>query len=81
MMPSGTFLFRPILRLHTGKSSLSLRLRQGDFAEAAQSLAALSKAHAKNAHVFDLLAKAYSGLGNKKTEAQKAEVESRATVP
>jgi choline-sulfatase len=47
------------------------QITKGNFAEAAQSLQALSKVQAKNAHLFDLLAKAYSGLG-KKTEAQQA---------
>jgi arylsulfatase A-like enzyme/Flp pilus assembly protein TadD len=47
------------------------QITKGNFAEAAQSLEALSKVQARNAHVFDLLAKAYSGLG-KKTEAQQA---------
>ena len=47
------------------------QITKGNFAEAAQSLEALSKVQTKNAHVFDLLAKAYSGLG-KKMEAQQA---------
>jgi predicted Zn-dependent protease len=47
------------------------QINKGDFKNAAQSLGALSKSHPKNAQVFDLLAKAYSGLG-KKTEAQQA---------
>jgi choline-sulfatase len=47
------------------------QISKGNFAEAAQSLEALSRVQAKNAHVFDLLAKAYSGLG-KRTEAQQA---------
>lgn len=47
------------------------QITKGNFAEAAQSLETLSKVQARNAHVFDLLAKAYSGLG-KKTEAQQA---------
>jgi len=52
------------------------QIAKGNFAEAAQSLEALSKVQAKNAHVFDLLAKAYSGLG-KKTEAQRAEARAK----
>jgi choline-sulfatase len=51
-------------------------INKGSFAEAARSLEALSKVQAKNAHVFDLLAKAYSGLG-KKTEAQRAQAKAR----
>ena len=47
------------------------QVAEGNFTEAAQSLEALSKAQPKNAAVFDVLAKAYSGLG-KKSEAQKA---------
>jgi predicted Zn-dependent protease len=53
-----------------------VQISKGNFAEAAQSLEALSKVQAKNAHVFDVLAKAYSGLG-KKTEAQQAEVKAK----
>ena len=52
------------------------RIAKGNFAEAAQSLEALSKVQAKNAHVFDLLVKAYSGLG-KKTEAHRAEARAK----
>lgn len=52
------------------------QITKGNFAEAAQSLEALSKVQTKNAQVFDLLAKAYSGLG-KKTEAQKAEARAK----
>jgi arylsulfatase A-like enzyme/Tfp pilus assembly protein PilF len=47
------------------------QIAKSDFAEAAQSLEALSKTHPKNAHVFDELAQAYSGLGQK-TKAQRA---------
>ncbi|MGA9966981.1 MAG: tetratricopeptide repeat protein, partial [Terriglobales bacterium] len=68
--------FEAALLLQPGSVEAQLGLAEaqiskGNFAEAAQSLEALSKVQAKNAHVFDLLAKAYSGLG-KKTEAQKA---------
>jgi arylsulfatase A-like enzyme/Flp pilus assembly protein TadD len=52
------------------------RIAKGDFAEAAQSLEALSKVQAKNAYLFDQLAKAYSGLG-KKAEAQRAEAKAK----
>ncbi len=68
--------FEAALLLQPGSVEAQLGLAEaqitkGNFAEAAQSLEALSKVQAKNAHVFDLLAKAYSGLG-KRTEAQQA---------
>jgi len=68
--------FEAALLLQPGSVEAQLGLADaqittGNFAEAAQSLQALSKGQAKNAHLFDLLAKAYSGLG-KKTEAQQA---------
>jgi choline-sulfatase len=43
----------------------------GNFAEAVQQLEALSRAQPKNAEIFDLLAKAYAGLG-KTEEAHRA---------
>jgi choline-sulfatase len=52
------------------------QMAEGNFAEAAQSLEALSKVQPKNAAVFDLLAKAYSGLG-KKAEAQQAQARAK----
>jgi choline-sulfatase len=52
------------------------QMAEGNFAEAVQSLEALSKTQPKNAAVFDLLAKAYSGLG-KKAEAQQAEARAK----
>ena len=52
------------------------QITNGKFAEAAQSLQALSKSQPKNAKVFYLLAKAYSGLG-KKAEAQQAEARAK----
>jgi arylsulfatase A-like enzyme len=52
------------------------QITKGNFAEAAQSLQALSKVQAKNAQLYNLLAKAYSGLG-KKTEALKAETRAK----
>jgi choline-sulfatase len=52
------------------------QMAEGNFAEAAQSLEALSKTQPKNAAVFDLLAKAYSGLG-KKAEAQQAQARAK----
>jgi choline-sulfatase len=52
------------------------QIARGDFADAAQSLEALSKVQPKNAHVFDQLATAYSGLG-KKAEAQRAEAKAK----
>jgi choline-sulfatase len=69
--------FEAALLLQSGSVEAQLGLAEaqiikGNFAQAAQSLEALSKLQPKNAHVFDLLAKAYSGMG-KKAEAQKAE--------
>jgi predicted Zn-dependent protease len=69
--------FEAALLLQSGSVEAQLgiaeaQITKGNFADAAQSLEALSKVQAKNAHVFELLAKAYSGLG-KKTEAQQAE--------
>jgi choline-sulfatase len=52
------------------------QMAEGNFAAAAQSLEELSKAQPKNAAVFDLLAKAYSGLG-KKSEARQAEARAK----
>jgi arylsulfatase A-like enzyme/Flp pilus assembly protein TadD len=52
------------------------QMARGNFAEAVQALEALSKIHPKNAEVFELMAKAYSGLG-KKTEAQRAEARAK----
>jgi arylsulfatase A-like enzyme/Flp pilus assembly protein TadD len=68
--------FEAALLLQSGSVEAQLgladaQITKGNFAEAAQSLQALSKVQAKNAHLFDLLAKAYSGLG-KKAEAQQA---------
>jgi choline-sulfatase len=68
--------FEAALLLQSGSVEAQLgladaQITKGNFAEAAQSLEALSRVQAKNAHVFDLLAKAYSGLG-KRTEAQQA---------
>lgn len=73
--------FEAALLLQAGSVEAQLgladaQIAEGNFAEAAQSLAALSKAQAKNADVFDLLAKAYSGLG-KKAEAQQAEARAK----
>jgi choline-sulfatase len=48
------------------------QIADGNFAEAALQLEALSKAQPKNAEVFDLLAKAYAGLG-KTEEARRAQ--------
>jgi choline-sulfatase len=68
--------FEAALLLQSGSVEAQLgladaQITKGNFAEAAQSLQALSKVQAKNAHLFDLLAKAYSGLG-KRAEAQQA---------
>jgi arylsulfatase A-like enzyme/Flp pilus assembly protein TadD len=52
------------------------QMARGNFAEAVQALEALSRIHPKNAEVFELMAKAYSGLG-KKTEAQRAEARAK----
>jgi choline-sulfatase len=52
------------------------QMANGNFAEAVQSLEALSKTNAKNAEVFHLLAKGYSGLG-KTAEAQQAEAKAK----
>jgi choline-sulfatase len=73
--------FEAALLLQSGSVDAQLgiadaQITKGNFAEAGQSLEALSKVQPKNAHVFDLLAKAYSGLG-KKTEAQQAEVRAK----
>ena len=73
--------FEAALLLQSGNVEAQLGLAEaqisrGNFGEAAHSLEALSKVQAKNAHVFDLLAKAYSGLG-KKPEAQQAEVKAK----
>jgi predicted Zn-dependent protease len=47
------------------------QIAEGNFADAVQQLEPLSKAQAENADVFELLARAYTGLG-KNEEAQKA---------
>jgi choline-sulfatase len=52
------------------------QLEEHHFAEAAKLLEDLSKVQPGNAHIFQLLAKAYSGLG-KTAEAQRAESKSR----
>jgi predicted Zn-dependent protease len=69
--------FEAALLLQSGSAEAQLgladaQITKGNFAEAARSLEVLSKSQTKNAHLFDLLAKAYSGLG-KKIEAQQAE--------
>jgi choline-sulfatase len=51
---------------------VSAQIAEGNFAEALRELAPLSKKQATNAEVFELLAKAYAGLG-KKEQAQQAE--------
>jgi choline-sulfatase len=73
--------FEAALLLQSGSVEAQLgladaQMAEGNFAEAAQSLEALSKAQPKNADVFDLLAKAYSGLG-RKAEAQQAEARAK----
>ena len=73
--------FEAALLLQSGSVEAQLGLAEaqitnGKFAEAAQSLQALSKSQPKNPKVFDLLAKAYSGLG-KKAEAQQAEARAK----
>jgi predicted Zn-dependent protease len=52
------------------------QVAQGNFADAAAALEALSKSQPKNATVFALLAEAYSGLG-KSAEAQRAAARSK----
>ena len=69
--------FEAALLLQSGNVEAQLgladaQIAEGNFAEAAQSLEALTKTQGKNAAIFDSLAKAYSGLG-KKAEAQQAE--------
>jgi choline-sulfatase len=73
--------FEAALLLESGSVEAQLgladaQITKGNFAEAARSLETLSKVQTKNAQVFDLLAKAYSGLG-RKTEAQKAEARAK----
>ena len=51
-------------------------IAEGNFADAAQQLEPLAKSQPNNAEVFDLLAKAYSGLG-KSAEAQRAEARAK----
>ena len=70
--------FEAALLLQSGSVEAQLgladaQIAKGNFVDAAQSLEALSKSQPKDARVFDLLAKAYSGLG-KKREGQQAEV-------
>jgi len=69
--------FEAALLLQSGSMEAELgkaeaQMARGNFAEAVQALEELSKAHAKNAEIFELMAKAYSGQG-KKTEAQRAQ--------
>jgi arylsulfatase A-like enzyme/cytochrome c-type biogenesis protein CcmH/NrfG len=73
--------FEAALLLQSGSVEAQLglaeaQMAESNFAAAVQSLEALSKAQPKNAAVFDLLAKAYSGLG-KKAEAQQAEARAK----
>jgi arylsulfatase A-like enzyme/cytochrome c-type biogenesis protein CcmH/NrfG len=59
------------------------QIADGNFSEAAPQLEELSKAQPKNAEVFDLLAKAYSGLG-KAEDARRAQARAnllRSTPP
>jgi choline-sulfatase len=70
--------FEAALLLQAGSVEAQLgladaQIAKGNFADAARSLEALSKSQPKNPLVFNLLAKAYSGLG-KKTEARRAEM-------
>lgn len=73
--------FEAALLLQSGSVEAQLgladaQITNGNFAEAAQSLQVLSKSQPKNPKVFDLLAKAYSGLG-KKGEARLAETRAK----
>jgi arylsulfatase A-like enzyme/Flp pilus assembly protein TadD len=52
------------------------QIANGNFADAAQSLEALSKTHPKSPEVFNSLAIAYSGMG-KSAEAQQAEAKAK----
>jgi arylsulfatase A-like enzyme/Flp pilus assembly protein TadD len=56
------------------------QIAEGNFNEAAQQLEPLSKSHARNAEVFELLAHAYTGLG-RKTEAEQAEARAKLLHP
>ena len=73
--------FEAALLLQSGSVEAQLGLADaqmtgGNFADAAKSLEALSKAQPRNATIFDLLAKAYLGLG-KKAEAQQSEARAK----
>jgi predicted Zn-dependent protease len=52
------------------------QIAEGNFNEAAQQLELLSKSQSRNAAVFELLARAYTGLG-KKVEAEQAEARAK----
>jgi predicted Zn-dependent protease len=68
-----------LLQSDSMESQLGLanaQMANGNFAEAVQSLEALSKTNARDAEVFHLLAKGYSGLG-KAAEAQQAEAKAK----
>jgi len=73
--------FEAALLLQSGNMEAQLGLANAqiadrNFAEAVQSLEALSKTNAKNAEIFHLLARGYSGLG-KTAEAQQAEAKAK----
>jgi choline-sulfatase len=64
-----------LLQSHSLQAQLGLasaQIAEGSFAEAAQMLGQISTTHSKDAEVFELLAKAYAGLG-KMAEAHQAE--------
>ena len=52
------------------------QMAEGNFNEAAQQLESLSKSQPRNAEVFELLARAYTGLG-KNVEAKQAEARAK----
>ena len=54
----------------------SAEIAEGNLAEAVRQLEPLSKTQTKNAEIFELLAKAYSGLGNA-AKAQQAEARAK----
>jgi predicted Zn-dependent protease len=71
--------FEAALLLQSNNSDAVLGLAtaqvaEGNFVEAVQQLEPLAKIRAKNAVIFELLAKAYSGLGNT-AKAQQAEAQ------
>jgi arylsulfatase A-like enzyme/Flp pilus assembly protein TadD len=56
--------------------TISAKIAEGNFAEAVRQLEPLSKMEAKNVEIFELLAKAYAGLGEA-VEARQAEARAK----